>query len=618
MNQTRIALCILTCFLHSLAYAQEGGMNSLALEDLTDFNTQAGNWQIVGAVAMDPTADIHAQAEVPKKKRKSEPAPGPIQVESGTGVLINLPDEGRKDHLVTSWTHGDIVLELEVMLPRGSNSGIYLQGRYEIQLLDSWGVKNPGFSDIGGIYRNWESDPELSYMGKAPLANAAKAPGLWQKMKIAFRAPRFDENGNKISNARIVSAELNGVQVHDNVEIPRPTGGPLENNEVAEGPIMIQGDHGPVAFRNVRYKRMKESEIALSGLTYALYEGKFDNQEALLASEVIREGSIPLFTYEVAERDNDFGIVYKATLEVPEADRYTFKINTGGYGSLKIDGNEEASGGRAFLGTLDLEEGTYPLELVYYKSEGWRDPALSVVVSGQNTYAKKLHSFSSYVPGRFAVAPILVSVKDQPRLLRAFLDFEGDKSQRLSHTIGVGEPGGIHYVYDLKAGNLACVWKGGFIDATPMWHDRGDGSFVPTGMVQYLFTGPALAVLADPGAAFPVSAGITPKGYQLDEDSRPTFQYRLGDAEVEDRIYPGAEVKTFFREVTVKNPAANTFAKVATGKTIALLPNGWYVVDQEYYIRLVSGEQPQIRSSGTGQELILPIGTTPLKYELTW
>ena len=62
--------------------------------------------------------------------------------------------------LVTKWDHGDLLLELDVLLPKGSNSGIYFQGRYELQLKDSWGVKNPLGSDMGGFHNNWEKDPD--------------------------------------------------------------------------------------------------------------------------------------------------------------------------------------------------------------------------------------------------------------------------------------------------------------------------------------------------------------------------------------------------------------------------------------------------------------------------
>src|SRR5690606_25373688 len=94
---------------------------------------------------------------------------------------------------------------------------------------------------------------------------------------------------------------------------------------------------------------------------------------------------------------------------------------------------------------------------------------------------------------RRPVSPIMVRVGHEPRLLRAFLDYAGDRSRRRTHTIAVGDPSGLHYIYNLKAGNLACVWRGEFLDATPMWHSRGDGSYRPAGMTRYLSPAPMLA-----------------------------------------------------------------------------------------------------------------------------
>ncbi len=220
-------------------YAQTA--KSWPLQDLSDFRPQAGNWLIVGDVTINPDVDIHEKHEVVQpvasKKNKKSPAPAveqkpfPVTYQAGTGILLNMNDDVKKTNLLTVFEHSDIELELEVMMPKGSNSGIYLQGRYEVQLLDSWGVKDPTFADIGGIYRNWESEKGKIYMGKAPLSNPAKAPGLWQKMKISFRAPRFNAAGEKIENARFIYVDLNGVRIHDNVEVPFTTGGPVENNE---------------------------------------------------------------------------------------------------------------------------------------------------------------------------------------------------------------------------------------------------------------------------------------------------------------------------------------------------------------------------------------------------
>ena len=94
-----------------------------------------------------------------KRRRKTrnyvEP-PKAITSTPGTGIVLNINDKEKNDALITNWEHGDLILELEVLLTKGSNSGIYFQGRYELQIKDSWGVKNPLGSDMGGFHNNWE------------------------------------------------------------------------------------------------------------------------------------------------------------------------------------------------------------------------------------------------------------------------------------------------------------------------------------------------------------------------------------------------------------------------------------------------------------------------------
>lgn len=585
------------------------GMQKLPLQDLSGFQDQSGNWQIVGEVSMDPNVDIHHQREAPGKKRKknkTEP-PKAVTTSQGRGILVNLPTENQKSNLITAWEHGDIELELEVMLPKGSNSGLYLQGRYEIQLLDSWGVKNPKFSDIGGIYRNWESTPDKSYMGKAPLTNAAKAPGLWQKLAISFRAPKFDASGHKIANARIVSAHLNGVLIHDNVEVPLPTGGPVENNEVAMGPMMIQGDHGAVAIRNFQYKLTHDLEAQLTDLRYEVYYGDFQSAaQVTMAATADLEGISPQLTYEVCKRDNGFGLIYTGKLKLAEDSEYWFDSKIGGSAQLKIDGEILHEGWRTIKASRVLKSGNHDFEFIYYKTTPWMDPFLGLTISSTNGHPKNLHQFSSFPPNTSSVSPILISPSgNQPRLLRAFLDYGGDRNQRLTHSIGVGESSGINYVYDLASSNLVCVWKGAFVDATPMWHDRGDGSFDPLGMIQYLFN------------SAPVNGEIISKGYQLDaETGRPTFVSMVNGSEIKDAIYPDASGSKLIREISSDN--AFTSYKIAESSSISKMSNGLFVIgDKAYYIEVLSDKAPEIHTSGNLQTLVIS-GTSTIKYSVIW
>jgi hypothetical protein len=631
---------LLTFFVSVSGYGQNAGVQTLALEDMSPFRNQAGNWMVVGEVMIDPTIDIHHEEKAPageetkKKKKKSgdtvvAPAPKAVTYTPGKGVLLNMNDESKKDNLVTNFEHGDMELELEVMVPKGSNSGIYLQGRYEVQLLDSWGVRNPKFGDIGGIYRNWETDPGNIYMGKAPLSNAAKAPGLWQKMKISFRAPRFDASGKKIANARFTSVELNGVKIHDNVEVPLPTGGPVEKNEKPTGPLMIQGDHGPVAFRNIRYRLMKDAPITVSDVTYKTYYGKFRSTSDFTSLKPAATGNLNELTCEVLENENAYGITYNGNISVPEDAEYEFTVLFTGGGKFTINNQELVNFQRpdGWMGEqkkIRLNKGTYPFEIQNFKDAGWMPPRLGLYVQTENIYAKPLHAFNSFPPDADPTAPILVSPGSGPKLLRAFLDYKGDRGQRLTHTIGVGEPSGINYVYDLRSGNLVCVWRGDFVDATPMWHDRGDGSFRPLGAPQFLLKTQPLAFIRIESEAFPAESNETEfrsKGYVIDPASgRPVFKYIYKDLEIEDRVYPEDESRSFTHEVTIMTAGQQSglYYKLAEGKSITKISDGLYAIgDREYYIKVLQPFAPAIREINGAKELVVPV-TNSVKYSIIW
>jgi hypothetical protein len=622
-----------------ISNAQDKSMETLSLEDMSSFKQQAGNWQIVGDVTMDPLIDVHQSHTTPvepagkkKKKSKDQPQveqPKPVYFNAGKGILLNMNNDTRKDNLVTSWEHGDIELELEVMIPKGSNSGIYLQGRYEVQLFDSWGVNDPKFSDLGGIYRNWETDPAKIYMGKAPLSNPAKAPGLWQTLKISFSAPRFDANGKKIANAKFVSVVLNGVKIHDNVEVPQLTGGPIESNEKALGPLMIQGDHGAVAFRNIKYKLMKEVVVTLTDITYKSYLGTFKVIDDFINAKPATTGTVPAITCEVANTDNAYALTFDAKLTVPEDATYDLTLAYSGGARLILNGNQlfeyqRADGSRTDKTSVTLKAGTYPITIYNYKDVSWIPPRLAFFVSTANSYPQALHAFNSFPPDENPVASIYINPGSETKLLRAFLDFKGDRKNRLTHTIGVGDPNQIHYVYDLNSGNIVCAWHGDFVDATPMWHDRGDGSFKPRGAVQYLFTDPPLAYLASPQTSFPKSTNeedFKSNGYEIEESSgRPVFNYIYKGLTVADHVYPDDGNRILTHEISLKEtPQPNLFYKLAEGSSVVLLPNGNYAIDDKHYYLKVSGElNPIIRDSEGKQELLVPFSGPTLKYSIIW
>ncbi len=141
-----------------------------------------------------PTASWKAVSEV----RLSDQNPRVFAVEN---VVYNGPI-GRTLNLVSKDAFADVDLELWFMLPKGSNSGVKLMGLYEVQLIDSYGVKTPKASDCGGIYPRAELLPTYHYLDKGhpPKENACLEPGVWQSLALTFHAPRFDKAGKKIGN----------------------------------------------------------------------------------------------------------------------------------------------------------------------------------------------------------------------------------------------------------------------------------------------------------------------------------------------------------------------------------------------------------------------------------
>ena len=440
---------------------QLADQSGIDLKDLSSFKDPGKTWMVAGGV----TADLE-KINV-------------LKTTSGTGILVNLP--GKKNHgtdLLTLGSHGDIVLELDYMIAKGGNSGIYMQGVYEIQLEDSWGMTNPTAANNGGIYQRWDdARPEgrKGYEGSAPRQNVSRAPGLWQHLKIAFQAPKFDGSGKKTENARIIGIELNGVLIHDDVELSGVTRG-ANGEEKALAPLRIQGDHGAVAFKNIRFSK------------------------------------------------------------------------------LPADANNRR---------------------------------------GNDTN------------------PIYIDANTTPNI-RSFMDIPG--GTKVVHAISVSSPAQVHYSYDLDNGALFQVWRGEFIDATPMWHERGNGTSRPRGSATYFTKNPvpALAKLSDSQAAWiadTTGTGFKTKGYTVDGQERPTFHYNMYGTTVTDAISVVEGGQGISRSISLANPVDNIYALIADGSSIEEVSKGLYMVDgQSFYLKFDDvKDKPVIRDANGKKQLIAPV-----------
>jgi len=201
--------------------------------------------------------------ERPSPTLGAKPAPGAFVLFDGRNLKQWTDKKGKKvrwklldqsameivpksGSIITKKSFGDHRLHLEFRTPfmptqRGQkrgNSGVYLQGRYEVQVLDSYGLEGRD-NECGGIYKV-----------SRPRVNACAPPTHWQTYDITFRAPRFDSKRKKTENARITVSH-NGIVIHEEVELPNFTGGSIAENEVPAAPLMLQEHGNPVQFRNI-------------------------------------------------------------------------------------------------------------------------------------------------------------------------------------------------------------------------------------------------------------------------------------------------------------------------------------------------------------------------------
>ena len=210
--------------------------NDLSVEGMLDGDSLAGSMTFSNGKVHNWTG-----TRAPALRPKSEPVWGkPVHLFNGTNLegwhasdenqwkaesgILRSPKSGA--NLVTDRSFTDFKLHIEFRYPKGSNSGVYLRGRYEVQVIDSKGSE-PLKDLLGSVY---------GFI--APSEMVARSPGEWQTYDITL-------------TGRMVTIVANGKMVVCNQEIPGITGGALDSNEGEPGPILLQGDHGPVDYRNI-------------------------------------------------------------------------------------------------------------------------------------------------------------------------------------------------------------------------------------------------------------------------------------------------------------------------------------------------------------------------------
>ena len=603
MRSTLFSLFLFSILCTSNINAQKlaSKLNDINLDNLKGFESASENWEIVG--------DIQG-------KYDSES----LNSSKGTGILYNnfKKEIQNKDghNLFTKFNHGDIYLELDIMVPEGSNSGIYFQSRYEVQILDSWNSKVPTSSDMGGIYERWKDDK--GFEGNAPLKYATLAPGLWQHMEISFQAPRFDATGKKIMNAKFNFIKLNGITVHENIFVTGPTRSSAAEDEKSLAPIMFQGDHGVVAFKNIHYAFLENLNVTTSEISYKYYERNIKTPADAITFKPTAEGKTKSINSRLAAVEDGFLLQFEGLLNIPSTDTYLFTSSYSGDGSLEIDGKSVIKptwtwiGGETVSGSIHLEKGEHKFNLWVNKNDGWAQNGLSLLIEKANSKAVSLHNPSSMPE----VTPALITVKTEkePEIIRSFMLHQNKK---LTHVISVGDPTQVNYSYNLHQGALLQVWKSDFLNVTNMWYERGEAqTATPLGSPIVLAGN---CPIYDKTNAIDSISGYQYKGYTLTERRLPVFSFAYKEMFIKDMISPFQQGRGLNRTISVTgNGIDELMIRIAQAKTITPVGKGLYAIDnQSYYIQVSPAVFPEIETYHNQQVLLLP-ASNEVTYQIIW
>ena len=221
-------------------------LNGTNMDGWTFVNPRgASNWMATTTVAWGGTNNPRVLAGRPN-------SPG--------GAIVNTArTNGAASDLMCNEKIGDFELWLEFMIPKVANSGVFLHGLYEMQIWDSYGIVPRLDTDRTGALYHYQGGPINGQDGgTVPLVRAERDHGQWNAYHVWYQAPRFDASGKKIQPAKALRVLLNGQLIHENQDRLGRTQAAQNMPEAATNPVvMLQGDHGPVAFRNIYVRPLR-------------------------------------------------------------------------------------------------------------------------------------------------------------------------------------------------------------------------------------------------------------------------------------------------------------------------------------------------------------------------
>lgn len=409
----------------------------------------------------------------------------PVVSDAETRSILLAPAAVEDVSLLSEVSLGDSIVTFEALLTESSRAGVYLQGRYEVVLVPGLGTEPLTVADLGALAPRWNPDRDpAAFAGVPPRVAAPVTEDQWVLVEIEFRAPRYNEAGEKIEPAMLLNVRINGQVVQRNTVAAGFTRGAINPWETSSGPLMIQVHKGPLALRNLSLAHADFSAVEVPSVNggesnieqlqnfVALGESTF-KALGCASCHAVNEGE-----KSVRAGPNLYGLFQRAprNREVKEGGsdtRFT----------LKADRSYLRRSVRAPDTELAVVESGQSAGRVYqpimpaYAEDTLGDHELDAI----GAYLKTLNPLATQGPVVQLVEEGGPEIYDPltDGLQRLVLDEvrvqRGPMPGTSARAIHVGQPNGINYSFDPRTLGVVKLWQGGFLDMAGELRNRGGG-----------------------------------------------------------------------------------------------------------------------------------------------